>query len=83
MKKIGFKKRLPLIIIAAALLFLIVCPLIMIFAEAAIRDGSLDFAAAWQTLAESENLQMILVTMLESILHIFQNITMHPYLPNR
>ena len=46
MKKIGFKKRIPLIIIAAVLLFLIVCPLIMIFAEAVIRDGSLDFAAA-------------------------------------
>lgn len=68
MKKIGFKKRLPLIIIAAALLFLIVCPLIMIFAEAVIRDGSLDFAAAWQTLAESENLQMILNSLLLGLL---------------
>ena len=68
MKKIGFKKRLPLIIIAAALLFLIVCPLIMIFAEAVIRDGSLDFASAWQTLAESENLQMILNSLLLGLL---------------
>lgn len=68
MKKIGFKKRLPLIIIATALLFLIVCPLIMIFAEAVIRDGSLDFAAAWQTLAESENLQMILNSLLLGLL---------------
>ena len=68
MKKIGFKKRLPLIIIAAALLFLIVCPLIMIFSEAVIRDGSLDFASAWQTLAESENLQMILNSLLLGLL---------------
>lgn len=68
MKKIGFKKRIPLIIIAAVLLFLIVCPLIMIFAEAVIRDGSLDFAAAWQTLAESENAQMILNSLLLGLL---------------
>lgn len=67
-KTIGCKKYIPLIIIAAALLVLIVCPLIMIFAEAVIKDGSLDFASAWQTLAESENLQMILNSLLLGLL---------------
>lgn len=67
-KTIGCKKYIPLIIIAAVLLVLIVCPLIMIFAEAVIKDGSLDFASAWQTLAESENLQMILNSLLLGLL---------------
>ena len=67
-KTIGCKKYIPLIIIAAALLVLIVCPLIMIFAEAVIKDGSLDFAAAWETFAESENLQMILNSLLLGLL---------------
>lgn len=58
-KPIGLKKHLPLIIISAVLLFLIVCPLVMIFAKAVIKDGRLDFISAWQTLVESKNAQMI------------------------
>lgn len=67
-KTISFKKNIPLIIIAAVLLFLIVCPLIMIFAKAVIRDGRLDFITAWQTLTESENAQMIFNSLLLGLL---------------
>lgn len=67
-KTISIKKNIPLIIIAAVLLFLIVCPLIMIFAKAVIRDGRLDFITAWQTLTESENAQMIFNSLLLGVL---------------
>ncbi|MGN0686836.1 MAG: ABC transporter permease [Oscillospiraceae bacterium] len=67
-KTISFKKNIPLIIIAAVLLFLIVCPLIMIFAKAVIRDGRLDFMTGWQTLTESENAQMIFNSLLLGVL---------------
>ena len=53
MKMVRIKKYLPLIVIAAVLIFLIVCPLAMIFLRAVIRDDRLDFITAWQTLAES------------------------------
>ena len=68
MKTIRIKKYLPLIIIAAVLIFLIVCPLVMIFLRAVIRDGRPDFAAAWQTLTESENAQMIFNSLLLGVL---------------
>ena len=67
-KTIGIKKKIPLIILAAALFFLIVCPLITIFAKAVIRDGRLDFVTAWQTLTESENAQMIFNSLLLGLL---------------
>ncbi|MGN1119301.1 MAG: ABC transporter permease, partial [Oscillospiraceae bacterium] len=67
-KTISLKKNIPLIIIAAVLLFLIVCPLIMIFAKAVIRYGRLDFMTAWQTLTESENAQMIFNSLLLGLL---------------
>lgn len=67
-KTISFKKHIPLIIIGAVLLFLIVCPLIMIFAKAVIRDGRLDFMTAWQTLTESENAKMIFNSLLLGVL---------------
>lgn len=67
-RTIGFKKHIPLIILAAVLFFLIVCPLIMIFAKAVIKDGRLDFISAWQTLTESENAQMILNSLLLGLL---------------
>ncbi len=38
---------------------LIVCPLIMVFAEAVIIDGRLDLRQAWSIIADSENLQTI------------------------
>ena len=68
MKTIRIKKYLPLIIIAAALIFLIVCPLVMIFLKAVIRDDRLDFITAWQTLTESENAQMIFNSLLLGLL---------------
>ena len=65
---VRIKKYLPLIIIAAVLIFLIVCPLAMIFLRAVIRDDRLDFITAWQTLAESENAQMIFSSLLLGVL---------------
>ena len=67
-KTIGIKKYIPLIIIVAVLFVLIVCPLIMILVKAVIRDGRLDFSAAWQTLVESENAKMILNSLLLGLL---------------
>ena len=67
-KTISIKKQFPLVIIAVVLLLLIVCPLIMIFAKAVIRDGRLDFITAWQTLTESENAQMIFNSILLGLL---------------
>ena len=64
MKTNRLKKYLPLIIIAAVLIFLIVCPLGMIFVRAVIRDGRPDFVTAWQTLTESENARMIFNSLL-------------------
>jgi len=68
MKTIRIKKYLPLIIIAAVLIFLIVCPLVMIFLRAVIRDGRPDYVTAWQTLTESENAQMIFNSLLLGLL---------------
>lgn len=65
---VRIKKYLPLIVIAAVLIFLIVCPLAMIFLRAVIRDDRLDFITAWQTLAESENAQMIFRSLLLGVL---------------
>lgn len=68
MKMVRIKKYLPLVVIAAVLIFLIVCPLVMIFLRAVIRDGRPDFVTAWQTLAESENAQMIFNSLLLGVL---------------
>lgn len=65
---IRHKTRLPLLLLAAILCFLIVCPLIMIFAKAVITDGRLDFYSAWQTLTESENAVMIGNSLLLGVL---------------
>ena len=62
------KTRLSLLVLAAILCFLIVCPLIMIFAKAVITDGRLDFYSAWQTLTESENAVMIGNSLLLGVL---------------
>ena len=66
--KIRRKKQLPLMLLAVLLCFLIVCPLIMIFARAVIVDGRLDFCSAWQTLTESENAAMIGNSLLLGVL---------------
>ncbi len=68
MKANNSKKRIPLILLAALLCFLIVCPLIMIFAKAVITDGRFDFLSAWQTLKAEENLGMIGNSLLLGIL---------------
>lgn len=59
MKANNLKKRIPLILLVALLCFLIVCPLVMIFAKAVITDGRFDFLSAWQTLKADQNLEMI------------------------
>lgn len=58
-KMIRLKKHLLLLFPGIVLFFLIVCPLLMIFARAVIIDGRLDFIHAWQTLCEDQNAQMI------------------------
>ena len=62
------KQHAPLLILAAVLGFLIVCPLVMIFARAVITDGRLGFSTAWQTLCESENAVMIGNSLLLGVL---------------
>ena len=62
------KQHAPLLILAAVLGFLIVCPLVMIFARAVITDGRLSFSTAWQTLCESENAVMIGNSLLLGVL---------------
>ena len=58
-KKISIKEHLPLISFGVLLVFLIVCPLFMIFAKAITTDDGFDLRIVWQTLIESENAQMI------------------------
>lgn len=65
---IRLKKQLPLALLAVMLCFLIVCPLMAIFAKAVIVDGRLDFYSAWQTLTESENAVMIGNSLLLGVL---------------
>lgn len=68
MKEVGRKKYVVLFALALLLFFLIVCPLIMIFARAVIVDGRLDFNTAWQTLSESKNVSMIFHSLLMGVL---------------
>lgn len=58
-KTINFKENLPLLLLTMILVFLIVCPLVTIFAKAVITDGRLDFYTMWQTLVQNENAVMI------------------------
>jgi len=53
------KKKLPLLGLGILLVFLTVCPLVMIFAKAVMVDGRLDLIAVWRILCESENVKMI------------------------
>lgn len=62
------KQHVPLLVLAAVLGFLIVCPLIMIFARSVITDGRPGFSMAWQTLCENENAVMIGNSLLLGIL---------------
>ncbi len=52
------------LLLAALLVFMIVCPLVMIFAEAAITDGRLDFSAAFRTITTPGNLLTIYNSLL-------------------
>jgi len=63
-KKISIKEHLPLVLLGIVLVFLIVCPLLMIFIRAIIIDGRFDFMSAWQTLIEGENIKMITNSLL-------------------
>lgn len=56
------------VILVVLLVFLIVCPVMMIFARAVIVDGRLDFYHAWDTLRNSENVTMIGNSLLLGIL---------------
>ncbi len=68
MKANNLKKHILLILPAVLLCFLIVCPLVMIFAKAVITDGRLDFWSAWQTLKTNQNLTMIRNSLLLGVL---------------
>lgn len=59
MRTNNLKKHLPILFLTVVLCFLVVCPLISIFARAVITDGRLDLATAWQTLRADDNLTMI------------------------
>lgn len=67
-EKISVKKQLPVIILGAVLLFLIVCPLLMIFVKAVITDGRFNLSVVWQTLSESKNARMIGNSLLLGVL---------------
>lgn len=58
-KTVKNQKNFMLAILAAILIFLIVCPIATIFAKAVIVDGRLDLYHTWQTLGNSENIKMI------------------------
>lgn len=67
-KTIKKQKNFLPVILTAVLIFLIVCPVVMIFARAVIVDGRLDLYHAWHTLRSSENVVMIGNSMLLGIL---------------
>lgn len=58
-KTIKRQRNFMPVILVVLLGFLIVCPIVMIFARAVIVDGRLDFYYAWDTLKNSENVTMI------------------------
>lgn len=68
MKADNIKKHIPLVLLAALLMLMIVCPLVMIFAKAVIVDGRLDFLLVWQTLKADGNLEMIGNSLLLGVL---------------
>lgn len=66
--KVGKKKHALLFSLVLLLAFLIVCPLIMIFARAVITNGRPDLYSAWQTLTESRNVIMIVHSLVLGLL---------------
>lgn len=67
-EKISIRNRFPIYVLSALLVFMIVCPLLMIFAKAVMTDGRLDLVMAVQTLMESQNAKMIGNSLLLGIL---------------
>ena len=67
-KTIRPRRELLLAVLALLLVFLIVSPVVSIFAKAVIYDGSLDLYRTWQTLSQSENAQMIANSLLLGVL---------------
>ncbi|MGN0424289.1 MAG: ABC transporter permease [Acetatifactor sp.] len=61
-------RKTGLSVLTLLLFFLIVCPLIMVFAKAVIYNGRLDFGTMWLTLAEKKNLTMIAHSLLLGVL---------------
>ena len=64
MRQIHWKKNLPLFFLLALLTGLILCPLITVFAKAAIVDGRLALYQAWKTVASAENVQTVCNSLL-------------------
>lgn len=67
-KTIRPRRELLLAVLALLLVFLIVCPVVSIFAKVVIYDGRLDLYRTWQTLSQSENAQMIANSLLLGVL---------------
>lgn len=70
-KETGMKKRtknISMPVLMIILIFLIVCPLIMIFARAVVIDGHFSMSVLRETLQDKENLKMIGNSLLLSIL---------------
>ena len=51
-------------VLLLVLAFLIVCPLVSVFAEAVIIDGRLDLYRAWTVIAAPENLETVANSLL-------------------
>lgn len=67
-EKTAIKKQLPMIVFSVLLIFLIVCPLLTIFAKAVMTDGRFQLGVVWQTLCESQNAKMIGNSLLLGVL---------------
>ncbi|MBO5160374.1 MAG: iron ABC transporter permease [Tyzzerella sp.] len=67
-EKTAIKKQVPMIVLSALLIFLIVCPLLTIFAKAVMTDGRFQLGVVWQTLCESQNAKMIGNSLLLGVL---------------
>lgn len=63
-----FKKNLPLVVLLIVLIFLVICPLISVFARAVINNGRLDLYSVWQTITEKENARIIGNSLLLGVL---------------
>lgn len=61
-------KVIPVVLLGMILFFLIVCPVLSIFAKAIIVDGRLNFSQAGETLLESKNAVMIGNSLLLGVL---------------